>query len=294
MGRTTIPRQVAGIPVERLVPLGDGSVREYDRPFWTETEGVGRHQDPEARRIATHEPGSEVAEAIRPITEERSKPRPVTRRDIAQMEEAREVYAAQGKTPEADACHRTIRRVQAGLAISARRRGAAPTTRARGAGRPAGRPKAQSTRSSARSGDSGEDGSEPPLALRECEWCGESIEHLNADARYCGAKHRVSAARARDKADPDRVAARAVENGVHRRPQPCRCSPQGHLVIGGVCFHCGRARGDTSVWLRGARELKVREVVTRAPARKAPRTGDGKRRPKRVYVDESIIRQVAA
>ena len=34
----------------------------------------------------------------------------------------------------------------------------------------------------------------------------------------------------------------------------------------------------------------MREVVLRSPARREPRTGDGKRRPTRVYVDESIIR----
>ena len=50
MKGTTAPAEVAGIPTERLAPMRDGSVREYDRPFFTETGGVGRHQDPEATR----------------------------------------------------------------------------------------------------------------------------------------------------------------------------------------------------------------------------------------------------
>jgi hypothetical protein len=158
-----------------------------------------------------------------------------------------------------------------------------------------GSKRSSARRSSERSGDSGEDGPEPPPAPRECEWCGERIDHLNADARYCGTKHRVYAARARDRANPDRVAARAIENGTAGRPRPCRCSPQGHLVDDGLCFHCGRARGAVSTaWMREARDLKVRDLALRSPARRDPRTGDGKRRPRRVYVDESIIRQVAA
>jgi hypothetical protein len=161
--------------------------------------------------------------------------------------------------------------------------------------RPRGSKRSSTRRSSERSGDSGEDGSEPPPAPRECEWCGEPIDHLNADARYCGTKHRVYAARARDRANPDRVAVRAVENGAGGTPRPCRCSPKGQLVDSGVCFACGRARGAVSgAWLYEAGDLKVREFVLRSPARKGPRTGDGKRRPKREYLDESIIRQAAA
>jgi hypothetical protein len=124
MGTTaeiSVPAEIAGIPTERLAPMRDGSVREYDRPVFTETEGVGRHQDPDARRVHIHAPGSEVAEALRPIMAERSKPRAVTRMDIACMEQARDIYAVQGKNDEAASCERIVYRMRAGFAISTRR-----------------------------------------------------------------------------------------------------------------------------------------------------------------------------
>lgn len=149
-------------------------------------------------------------------------------------------------------------------------------------------------RSSERSGDSGSDDGEPPPA-RECAWCGEPIDHLNADARYCGAKHRVYAQRERDRQLPERVAARAAENGASGRAKPCRCWPQHDLVDRNVCVKCGRARGAVVVaWITEARDLRSRQLVTRAPARRNPRLGDGKRRPPNEFIDESIIGAAAA
>jgi hypothetical protein len=64
-----LPAEVAGIPTERFSPMRDGTVREYDRPVFTTTEGVGRHQDPEACRVHVHPSCSPVAEFFRPILE---------------------------------------------------------------------------------------------------------------------------------------------------------------------------------------------------------------------------------
>ena len=144
-------------------------------------------------------------------------------------------------------------------------------------------------RSSERSGDSGSEDGEPPPA-RECAWCGEPIDHLNADARYCGAKHRVYAQRARDRQLPERVAARAAENGASGRAKPCRCWPHHDLVDRNVCVKCGHARGAVAIaWITEARDLRSKQLVARAPARRNPRLGDGKRRPPNEFVDESII-----
>lgn len=120
-------------------------------------------------------------------------------------------------------------------------------TRPRGAGRPAVR-RSSSQRSSARSGDSGDDGepSEPPPAARFCRFCGGDFGRKNSDARFCSAKCRVYASRARDKADPDRVARRAVENGVAGRATLCKCDPPGHLVVEGRCLPCGHDRVEVA------------------------------------------------
>lgn len=83
----TTPAEIAGIPFEHFAPRPNGSVREYDRPFFAEAEGVGRFIDSEAVRVCTHPPGSEVAELLRPIMAERNKPRPATRVDAHRNEE---------------------------------------------------------------------------------------------------------------------------------------------------------------------------------------------------------------
>lgn len=120
---------------------------------------------------------------------------------------------------------------------------AAPRTRE---SRPAPSRKRSLTRSSSRSADSGDDGepgeSEPPSERAPCEWCGADLSHKNADARHCNDVHRVYADRAKDKANPDRVAARSVENGTNGRAAVCRCDPPGHLVDDGRCIPCGHDR----------------------------------------------------
>jgi len=166
MGKMTItlPAEIAGIPTERLAPMRDGSVREYDRPVFTETEGVGRYQDPDARRVHIHAPGSEVAEALRPIIAERSKPRAVTRMDIAYMEQARDIYAVEGKNNEATSCERMVHRMRAGFAISTRRRATPQRTQMRS--QAVARPRERNDRrpsSPSRAGpDDDTESSEPP------------------------------------------------------------------------------------------------------------------------------------
>ena len=145
--------------------------------------------------------------------------------------------------------------------------------------RPRGSKRSSVRRSSERSGDSGSEDGEPPPA-RECAWCGDPIDHLNADARYCGTKHRVYAQRERDRQQPERVAARAAENGTAGWSRHCTCWPHHDLVDRGVCVKCGRARGTlAAAWITEARDLTSRQLVARAAARWNPRLGDGKRRP---------------
>jgi hypothetical protein len=160
-----------------------------------------------------------------------------------------------------------------------------PATRARGAGRP----KASATRSSARSGDSGsEDGESEPSPARECAWCGTAIDHLNRDAEYCGAKHRVYAQRERDRQRPERVAERAVENGDSGRAKPCRCWPSHNLIDSGVCVKCGRGVPSVAWWF-SAPDVRSKQLVARAPARRNPRYGDRKRKPVREFVDREAV-----
>jgi hypothetical protein len=47
-------------------------------------------------------------------------------------------------------------------------------------------------------------------------------------------------------------------------------------------------------WLTDSPEVRSRQLVSRSPARRNPRLGDGKRRPPNEFVDESIIGAVAA
>jgi hypothetical protein len=49
-----------------------------------------------------------------------------------------------------------------------------------------------------------------------------------------------------------------------------------------------------AAWITEARDLTSRQLVARVAARRNPRLGDGKRRPPNEFVDESIIRAVAA
>jgi hypothetical protein len=115
--------------------------------------------------------------------------------------------------------------------------------------------RASGSRSSQDPGDPDEP--EPPPGGRLCACCcGNSIEHLRRDAQYLDGTHRKRVQRARDEADPDRVAerdlARLMAAGVNLAPARCKCDPRRHLVDAGICLHCGRAR-ELSLKLAGAR-----------------------------------------
>jgi hypothetical protein len=62
------------------------------------------------------------------------------------------------------------------------------------------------------------------------------------------------------------------------------------LEVAGVAL----GPSDGAAWITEARDLTSRQLVARAPARRNPRLGDGQRRPPNEFVDESIIRAVAA
>ena len=57
-----------------------------------------------------------------------------------------------------------------------------------------------------RARSSSSDDPDPDPEPRTCEWCGASIEDLNADARHCGGAHRASHHRARKKGEAEEVA----------------------------------------------------------------------------------------
>lgn len=133
--------------------------------------------------------------------------------------------------------------------------------------------------SSAKSGDSGSDDPEHHPAARTCEWCGGDISHKNADARHCDDKCRVYANRARDRANPDRVADRHALNGVSGTAKPCGCEPKGNLVDRGVCMVCGRDRGRAAAsWLFDPAPTS-RQLVVFGSTRHRPRYGGRKRKP---------------
>lgn len=74
----------------------------------------------------------------------------------------------------------------------------------------------------------------------------------------------------------------------------CRCSPKRHLVDQGGCVQCGRPRQElTPEWVTSRADLRARQLAFRSPQREW-RTSDGKRYPKREFVDESIVEGVAA
>ena len=118
------------------------------------------------------------------------------------------------------------------------------SSRPRGAGRPRTR-KSSARRSSERSGDSGTSEGDPPEpeSGRTCVQCGGPIpDDKRRDAKHCGDTCRVNAQRDRDRAQPERVAARHAANGIPDRPERCKCSPAREPVIAGVCFWCCHER----------------------------------------------------
>jgi hypothetical protein len=308
----TLPAEIAGIPTEWLLPMRDGSVREYDRPFFTTAEGVGRYQDPEARRVRVHSPGSEVAEFFRPIMEERNKPRPATRVDAhmhdeaalledSQVHEARKYGLAERAEKHAARAERHKRRawmIRRHLNTAEH----APITVPLDTPRPTAlasprEHRARRSSSPSRAGPSDDEGpsDEPPPAGRLCECgCGFPLTGRRPQCRYLNVTHRKRHQRERDRQTPDRVALRAVENGTATRPRRCGCRPAHNLHDRGVCVKCGHARVDVAVaWITEARDLRSKQLVARAPARRNPMLGDGKGRPPNEFVDESIIGRAA-
>jgi hypothetical protein len=150
------------------------------------------------------------------------------------------------------------------------------------------------SRRGTRAASSSSDDPEPEPGGRACEWCGRDISHKNSDARHCDTKCRVYAGRARDKAEPDRVAARAVENGAPGRPRRCDCWPNPLVLEPGHCSKCGHALVfELAEWLYDPAPSSRQLVVHGSPPRK-PRYGDRKRRPPTERFDPSIIRTGAA
>ena len=159
------------------------------------------------------------------------------------------------------------------------------------------RPRARSRRTAARraagprSGtDPGDEEGEPEPPPRPCQnpRCEADLSH-RPKADYCDSACKQAAYRHR----------RTIEHldelvGTSAADLSCGCNPRGHFVIGGVCFHCGRPRGEvTRAWLDD--DLRARSFVSsRAPARRNPRLGDRKRKPIREFVDKSITEAVAA
>lgn len=60
----------------------------------------------------------------------------------------------------------------------------------------------------------------------------------------------------------------------------CGCVPEGELVVGNVCFACGRPRGLVTMgWERGG-PIRARSfVTTHPPKRRKPRLGDRRHKP---------------
>jgi hypothetical protein len=155
--------------------------------------------------------------------------------------------------------------------------------------RPGGSRRSSVRRSSERSGDSGDPDEEPARVCANAR-CRADISHLHPLAEFCDNRGAC-----KQQAYRDRLTHKHLEElvGTVAHDLACGCNPKGHLVIGGVCFHCGRPRGGvTRAWLDDG--LRARPFVSsRAPARRNPRLGERKRKPLREYVDKAIIRTPA-
>ena len=148
-------------------------------------------------------------------------------------------------------------------------------------------------RSSERSGDSGSRtanlpppasargaGTRSTTSTRTPDFAGRSTASTHTRTRPAAARAR-SRARRRERHRQFRQALPLLASPRPRRPR-------------GLC-EVRSARGVLAVaWITEARDLTSRQLVARAPARRNPRLGDGKRRPPDEFVDESIIGAVAA
>jgi hypothetical protein len=177
-----------------------------------------------------------------------------------------------------------------------RARRQATNTRIRGSRR-----RERSTSSS--SDDPGPDPEPSPAGRRECECCGLPLTGKRPQARYLNDAHRKRAQRQRDRLEPARAPERRLVLLTEAKAAPpvrCMCDPKGHLVDGGVCVPCGRARGNGGVaWLAGdipSRQLTVHQPSRACEWRTRPSRSESARlrSTRRDYIDESIIKAVAA
>jgi hypothetical protein len=133
---------------------------------------------------------------------------------------------------------------------------------------------------SSSSDDPGPDPEPPERRLCQNKRCGDDISHLHTLREFCDDACKQQAYR-------DRLIVEHLDELVGTFAADrlsCRCVPKRHLVIGGVCFTCGRPRGEiTRDWLDD--DMRARSFVSsRAPARRKPRYGDRKRKPVREYM----------
>lgn len=132
-------------------------------------------------------------------------------------------------------------------------------------GRVRGSRRSSARRSSERSGDSGDPDEEPARVCANAR-CRADISHLHVLAEYCDNSGACKQAAYRDRQTLEHLdgLAGTVAVGVS-----CRCTPKGHLVIGGVCFACGKPRGAvTRAWLDDE-GVQARSFVTTPAARGA-------------------------
>ena len=100
---------------------------------------------------------------------------------------------------------------------------------------------------SSSSDDPGPDPEPPARRLCGNQRCQADISHLHTLAEFCDNRGAC-----KQQAYRDRLTAQHLDEvaGTPAVGVSCRCAPAGHIVIGGVCFHCGRPRGTvTRGWL---------------------------------------------
>lgn len=293
--QTAIPEEFAGIHRDRLRPRPDGSVLEYDPPFFIETARVGRHQNPDARCVRIHEPNSEVAEAVLAYQAERDKPRPATRRDAHMHDEVALLYECiahdareHGQAEKAEHNLEQARRHNRRASMIRRhlnwREHAPQTIHATSDRRPvalaAPRERRECrTSSPSRAGpDDDSESSEPPRR-RLCEnpRCGADISHLHPLRKYCDNDGACKQAAYRDRqrdwnpdvpaGDPyfrfDPYPPRRFEDLRKRIEDGCRCNGQ-HIADGEDrhCIKCGHRRGAAAPY---AGFLSALSAETRRP-----------------------------
>jgi len=103
--------------------------------------------------------------------------------------------------------------------------------------------------SPSRAGPDDDSESSEPAERRFCQnkRCEADISHLPQKAYHCD-----NGGACKQAAYRDRLTTQHLDNlvGTISDEVSCHCDPTGHLVIGGVCFTCGKPRGVvTRAWL---------------------------------------------